>query len=385
MKKTISILAAALMSLAAIAQPGPRPGEGPQEPVTKHGDPDEKVLIAYVFGDRQMPDPTYLTHINYAFGHVNETFDGVLLHPKDSAMLMNITALKKDYPHLKVLLSIGGWGSGRFSEMVTDPKLRMSFAKDCKRVVDEFDLDGIDIDWEYPTSNAAKISCAPTDTDNYTLMMRDIRKCIGKDKLLTQATVANARFIDFKAVDKYIDYTNAMTYDLGNAPYHNSTLHRSGLTQPNQMSVEEGILAHLSAGVPKEKLVLGMPFYGHVSRFFPRRGFNSATSTVYIGYTYHWDPIAKVPYLTDDETGEMVNGFEDQKSLYYKAKYALDMGLKGAMYWAYNGDTPAGDYRRTVYQVLNGLDCGLVLQKPAEPGRQAVQTPMMDPPQPANR
>lgn len=116
--------------------------------------PDGPVVIAYVTdNDRAvMPDPTVMTHINYAFGHVNKTFDGVRI--SNPERLHKISALKSQNPNLKVMLSIGGWGSGRFSEMAADPKLRKSFAKDCARVMKEFNLDGIDIDWEYPSQGS---------------------------------------------------------------------------------------------------------------------------------------------------------------------------------------------------------------------------------------
>ena len=145
----------------------------------QRADSDKKIVVAYVTAwSKIMPDSKMMTHINYAFGHVNDTFDGVRVDNPDR--LKQIAALKKENPELKVLLSIGGWGSGRFSEMAADQKFRKSFAKDCQRIVKEFKLDGIDIDWEYPTSSAAKISSSPQDTENFTLLMRDIRKAIGK-------------------------------------------------------------------------------------------------------------------------------------------------------------------------------------------------------------
>jgi chitinase len=99
-----------------------------------------------------MPDPAYVTHINYAFGHVNDTFDGIRIDNENR--LKSLAGLKKTAPKLKIMLSVGGWGSGRFSEMAATAENRKKFARDCLRVVNEFKLDGIDIDWEYPTSNA---------------------------------------------------------------------------------------------------------------------------------------------------------------------------------------------------------------------------------------
>lgn len=311
---------------------------------------ENKVVLAYVISRQDpLPDPRYITHINYAFGHVNETFDGVNI--ENPRLLKKIARLKRRHPHLKVMLSIGGWGSGRFSEMAADSLNRAAFAADCKKVVRKYRLDGIDIDWEYPTSSAANISSSPEDTQNYTLMMRDLRSALGPDKILSQATVCAAKYIDFKAVDPYVNYTSAMTYDLGWAPYLNSPLYPSDLLQPESMSASEGIEQHLAAGVPPEKLVMGLAFYGRGVKGFPRR--QDLTKLHQLeGYRYHWDRYAMNPYLTDAATGEFAFGYENEVSLAVKVQYALDRGLLGVMYWQYGGDNEEGDLRRTVYETL---------------------------------
>ena len=144
-------------------------------------DNDGKVILAYVTSwSSVMPNPQMVTHINYAFGHVDSTFQGVKVD--NPQRLRQIARLKKKNPHLKVMLSVGGWGSGRFSEMAADPAKREKFAKDCRRVVRKFNLDGIDIDWEYPTVSAAGISSSPDDTENFSLLMQDLRKSVGKKK-----------------------------------------------------------------------------------------------------------------------------------------------------------------------------------------------------------
>ena len=207
----------------------------------------QKVVIAYVTSWSEiMPNPALVTHINYAFGHVNDTFNGVRIN--NEKRLKQIVALKKQKPELKVLLSIGGWGSGQFSEMAADEQNRLSFAKDCQRIVQEFGLDGIDIDWEYPTSSAAGISSSPDDTDNFTLLMRDIRQAIGKNKLLTMASVASAQYVNFRASLNDIDFVNIMSYDMANAPKHHSGLYRASIT--GWLSCDEAVKAHLASGVP---------------------------------------------------------------------------------------------------------------------------------------
>lgn len=311
--------------------------------------PAEKVLVAYVtsWSERDV-DPQYLTHINYAFGHVDSTFAGVRVdNPK---RLKSIVALKKDYPHLKVLLSIGGWGSGNFSEMAADSVLRWRFAQDCAAKVEEFGLDGIDIDWEYPTTGVANISYSEHDTENYTLMMRDIRQAIGAEKLLTQATAASAQYIDFRAVELYINQTNVMAYDLGWAPYHNSPLYPT--ERMEKICVDDAVRLHLAAGVPPEKMVLGLAFYGRGKKGFPRQRDLTQAHLVEGDYTFCWDSKGQVPYIVD-ASGELVFGYENETSLAIKAEYILQQGLKGGMYWSYEGDNAEGDLRRTVFKVLN--------------------------------
>lgn len=90
------------------------------------------VIVAYVVsGSEVMPDPQLMTHINYAFGHVSKTFDGVDID--NGGRLRKIVELKRVKPSLKVVLSVGGWTSGRFSEMAADASLRRAFAKDSVR------------------------------------------------------------------------------------------------------------------------------------------------------------------------------------------------------------------------------------------------------------
>ena len=306
----------------------------------------DKVVIAYVTSwTHTIPDPTVMTHINYAFGHVNETFNGVGIDNPDR--LRKIVALKKKSPDLKVLLSVGGWGSGRFCEMAADSTFRRSFAVDCRRVVDAFKLDGIDIDWEYPTQSSARISSSPQDTRNYTLLMHDLRQQLG-DKLLTCATVASGEYIDFRSCIQYIDFVNVMSYDMGNPPYHHSALYPSDIT--NWMTTSTAINAHLAAGVPREKLVMGMPLYGR-----GKQGYSAEPDSTK-GVTEQWHSQSMVPYLVDAK-GEFVMGFENERSLGIKCQYIIDHRLRGGMYWEY-GDEKQEKLRNVICRILMRGEAG---------------------------
>ena len=302
----------------------------------------EPVVVAYVTSwTKVMPDPTVMTHINYAFGHVNEQFNGVRID--NEQRLRDIVSLKKQQPKLLVMLSIGGWGSGRFSEMAASEENRKAFAKDCQRVCQEFGLDGIDIDWEYPTQNSAGISSSPQDTENFTLLMRDLRQALGKKLWLTLASVGSAQYIDFRSCIQYLDMVNVMAYDMGSAPKHHAALYRSKNVGWNCAS--ECVEAHRKAGVPDSKIVLGMPFYGRgkdgVYMKYADRGKQTLKSM--------WDVNAKAPYLAN-ENGELAIGYENPRSIAVKCAYIKEQGLRGAMYWEYADDNERGELQRAVWQ-----------------------------------
>lgn len=294
--------------------------------------PAEKVIVGYVTSwSDVMPDPAHLTHINYAFGHVNETFDGVGISNPDR--LRRVVALKQSDPGLKIALSVGGWGSGRFSEMASTPERRKSFAEDCLRVVEEYGLDGIDIDWEYPGSNAAGISSSPDDTANFTLLMKQLRDTLGPNRLLTIATAASADYIDFRAVIPFVDFVNIMAYDMADAPLHHAALYPSENTP--KLTCDGAVKAHIAAGVPAGQLVLGVPFYGRGGK--ERRGADFKNIREGEGYTLVFDNVAKVPMMVNAD-GVPVMGYDDAHSLSLKCDYVLANDLRGVMYWDCNGD-----------------------------------------------
>ena len=307
----------------------------------------QKIVVAYVgAGSDVMPDYSLMTHIDYAFGHVNETFDGIRISRPEL-----LQAIVKGKGSVKVCLSIGGWGSGRFSEMAWTEAGRKAFAADCARVVREYGLDGIDLDWEYPGSSSAGICSAPQDKENFTLLMQEIRRAIGPDKLLTLASAANARYIDFQAILPIIDWVNVMSYDMGRPPRHNAALYRSSIAG---FTADGAIKRHLEVGIPKEKMVMGMPFYGHGNRKeYPDYVDWKDQQPPLEGLHEVWDEDARVPYYAD-ASGKMVLGFDNPRSIAEKCAYVIEQDLLGGMYWEYSCDNATLDLARTVAEKLLG-------------------------------
>ena len=328
--------------------PGPDNPDNPDNPDTPTpGDAGDFIIVGYAtYWDTTIPDPSLLTHINYAFAHIKSDFE--TLDIKTPKRLEKMAALKKTKPGLKVMLSVGGWGAGNFSEMAADATHRKNFCNNCLQAVKDYGLDGIDIDWEYPTSSSAGISASPNDTKNFTLLMQDLRETLGDSKLLTMASSANAKYVDFRSATQYMDFVNIMTYDMGKPPYHNAGLYKSSMTK---RSCEESVALHLQAGVPREKIVLGIPFYGHGN------GNEFTSETVdyneikFDGFIKRWDEQAKVPYLTNS-AGTMVLSYDDPISVGLKAEYVRDNSLRGAMYWNIEADDKDWSLSRAISSVL---------------------------------
>ena len=357
MKKILVVLvglicAVHLMGCEGLEQPNfivpiPKPEQQPndeEEPEDQTpdnpGTPDtptpspvgERVIVGYAtYWETRLPDPTLLTHINYAFALIKNDFES--LDVKKPDRLKKVVALKNQNPDLKVVLSVGGWGAGNFSEMADDANHRRKFAENCLAAVKTYGLDGIDIDWEYPSSSSAGISSSPLDVANFTLLMKDLREVLGPDKLLTIATYAGVKYYNLSACGQYLDFINIMTYDMGRPPYHHSALYSSSKTKNSCL---EAVEKHYNAGVPYEKLVLGVPFYGK-----PAEGesidYIELVSNYFNKYTRRWDSVSKVPYLVDG-SGTMVICYDDAESLALKADFIKEKGLLGAMYWSIEAD-----------------------------------------------
>ena len=319
------------------------PSDEPADPMD-----DDHIVVAYFTSwSTGTPDPTLMTHINYAFGHVSESFNSIKIDNPDN--LRKVAALKNTNPKLKVLLSLGGWGSGNFSELCADAKHRTDFAADCLRVIDDYGIDGIDIDWEYPGSSVADISSSPDDPANFVLLLKEIREAIGDSHLLTLASGASGTGLLFKELLPYVDYICIMAYDLVDPPKHHAPLFRSNLLA-GYITASECVDKHLSSGATADKLVLGVPFYGRgCDKYKKNEPFSGIT--VQAGCTEKWDDTAKEPYIVDSH-GSVVLGFENARSITCKRDYIKEKGLKGIMYWEYRYDDSQNTLRRAAAGML---------------------------------
>jgi chitinase len=352
-----------------------------------------KQIIAYIFPKDRVIAPgeiaaNKVTRINYAFANLQ---NGVIVEgfAHDAENFAALNSLKHDNPSLTVLVSVGGWTwSGNFSDMALTKRSRTLFIESAVKFVNKYNLDGLDIDWEYPGMTGNNNRFRPEDKQNYTLLLKELRqqfnregKKLHRHLVISIATGASTDFLEhteMAKVQRYVDTINLMSYDYYVPVWDKTTGHHAPLftnpVDPKKISADRTVHEYESAGVPANKIVLGVPFYGkswaNVSA--TNQGlFQAGTEapktylpysslvnmqTQNSGYVRYWDAKASAPFLYNPESKIFIS-YEDPESLAAKCKYVLDQKLAGIMFWEYSGDS-AGVLLRTI-------DTGLHRDAPA--------------------
>lgn len=359
----------------------------------------ESALKAATQADRRWPVPNRrhkssvrraaeaadrLTHLNYAFANVTEQGHVVLERRRDSVNLVRLSALKEDHPDLEILLSIGGWvWSDYFSNAALTDASRQRFARSAVALLDTYDLDGLDLDWEFPGQEGQDNVHRPEDAENFTRLLRTVRAHLeaqgeedgrtGDDRyLLTIAAGATERYLQHTHMAEAhasLDFINLMTYNFRGS-WSARTGHHANLYAPDDapqaLSAAASVEVWTGADVPGSKLVLGVPFYGRgwAGVRANNRGFHQpydeatgafsyeTLARAYVdqrGYTRHWDESARAPYLWNPDSSAFIS-YEDPESLRAKPAFVQTRGLGGMMYWQHTHDNGA---------LLKALDEGL--------------------------
>jgi chitinase len=338
--------------------------------------PARPVVAGYVFPDGAMLrpgeiDPTKLTRINYAFANIK---NGRMVpgYAQDAQNLAALTALRRENPSLTVLISVGGWSwSGGFSGLAQTPEGREIFVESVLDFIEKYDLDGVDVDWEFPGQPGAGHAYRKEDKRNFTLLVKALREGFDREtarmhrKLyLTIAAEASDEYLDHTEmadVARYVDAVNLMAYDFYIPGADRITGNLAPLflspRDPKQDSANKAVLAFEQAGVPARRIVLGVPFYGRAwanvadtDHGMFQRGkpaphadlpYSEIAGTMLgHGFTRYWDAASSVPYLYNPDQHIFVS-YEDPESLAAKCGYVLTHNLAGVMFWDYSDD-PGG-------------------------------------------
>lgn len=296
------------------------------------------IVGEYVLGNPENVDPLLLDFVIYAFALIQPNGS---LQVYSERYLQDLANLRLINPNLQVIMAIGGWGADGFSDAALTPKSRYDFAREVKKWVDRYDLDGIDIDWEYPGSGASGIKTRPQDTENFTLLLQALRDVLGPEAWLSVAGIADNAYIKNVQIDKIapiITHFNLMSYDFTagetgkNGSKHQSNLFPSDLAL-NNISVDLYINNLIDAGMPPEKILMGIPFYGRRGATFTKT-FDEIRKN-YLnknGYKVKWDNVAKAPYIVDP-AGQFFLSYDNALSIYFKGQYIYDNCLGGMFSW----------------------------------------------------
>lgn len=257
---------------------------------------------------------------------------------------------------IKVLLSIGGAGGGTYFPNVTaDSSSRAVFIKNIVSFLTTNHYDGVDIDWESPANSQ--------QTDQLTALVREMRlefDQLDTNWLITIAAPATDYFgqhFDYAALTQYVNWYNLMCYDFVGSwstySGHNSPLYASP-SDPVQAGADSNSFVYMTASrqVPAGKLMVGVPFYAvefNAPGLYAKLTNNSTSNPVYSdivddidsGWTYSWDNVSKVPYLTNSQLGKFIT-FEDTTSIKLKAEFSKRKGLGGMMIWELSQDVYGG-------------------------------------------
>ena len=335
-------------------------------PISKELTPDTQnpncpnlapIVMEYVLGNPKNIDIRFLDAIIYAFVEIDSS--GNLVVPAPS-FLRSMVRLKEEKPELLVIAAIGGWAADGFSDAALTPTSRYNFARNVQKLINDYKLDGIDLDWEYPGSSASGIKSRPQDRENFTLLITALRDVLGPNTWISVAGTGDSTYINNSVeIDKIaplITHFNLMSYDFtagetgSSGQKHQANLYDSALSLPGY-STDRYVRNLINAGMPSEKILLGVPFYGRLGATITKSYDELRKSYINKdGYEYRFDNDAKVPYLVRD--GEFAMSFDNEVSIFLKAQYVLENCLGGIFSWQSTFDQ-ANILARAMYESIN--------------------------------
>jgi len=341
---------------------------------------------------------SHYTHIDYFVAPVQDDPDKPF-KIEDEKNLLETVALAKAH-NVSISLCIGGWtGSKFFSVLVKTNRSRDKFATSLVRTIKKYNLDGVDLDWEYPGVAGEKGNIvSPADTANFLKFLRILRKKLGGDYRISAAVSvkglmgADGKYLkDTKAFSEVLDYITIMAYDIyvsgsgGKLSGPNAPLFDECSDPESKYSVSGGIETWTQSGFPARKMLLGLPAYGYaytllsselrptrfsgpqgktsllfqnVSAETPQGGSRSGSSGHWLyhelyldqklakdgtrgtaGYKRHFDHCTQTPFLFHQESKNLIV-YDDRQSIYEKTRYAKTNSLAGINFFDTTGDTP---------------------------------------------
>ncbi|WP_020672110.1 glycoside hydrolase family 18 protein [Amycolatopsis nigrescens] len=381
-RRSAALAAASLILTATVTGTGEAATPASPPPVSG------PVIGAYYAGGNSAEYPVAripadtITHLFYAFSTIEQ--GKCVVQPGAAADFAALAELKREHPKLRTLISIGGWGAGGFSDAALTTESRRQLASSC---IDLFfgqyrgSFDGIDLDWEFPVyGGPSEITDRPADRRNMTLLSQEFRgqldrlgrQCDARflltaalpaGRLQTDGPYDPAKSFDLRALGRVLDFVNLMTYDMGtgfstvatfNAPLREVAQDPLGQPMRRWNNVLGAVEYYRQHGVPADRLVLGVPFYGRgfqvrqagqdnglyqpYERTFDVGGWRNIQALLKDpAWQQHWHPVARSPWLYNAAERRFAS-FENPESIGIRARTAERNGLLGAFMWELSQD-----------------------------------------------
>jgi chitinase len=322
-----------------------------------------------------------ITHLLYAFADIKSDGEVVSSDPQSDiykrfetdkesptehnafGCVKQVYLLKKKNRRMKTLLSIGGWTyskQGKFQNAAKSEESRKRFASSAVKLLADWGMDGVDIDWEYPTTDE--------ETKQFVLLLKETRAALDKyaqdnkqkyHYLLTIAVSADPKTFGIQRLeemDPLLDAWHLMAYDYAGSWDKTSGNQANIFPDPDNMAAtkfntEEAVQGYTARGIPPSKIVLGLPLYGRsflqtsgLGAPFTSTGAGSVEKGIWLyrdlprsGAKVYFDAAVGATHSYDAATEELVS-FDDERSARRKATYVLERGLGGAVFWEASGD-----------------------------------------------
>jgi len=339
---------------------------------------EQKIICYYIHGDGDVNnvDTQTCTHVHYSFVTLDE---GSLLMrfqngANDNGDLQKVMSLRSKNGNLRIIAAIGGGSDNgeKYSRMVSNPGSRTNFVKNAVTFLNQNNFDGLDFDWEYPACPQTNCDAAhKADKANFASLLWELRAAFNANKkyLSLSAAVNAGKWLtdnayDYTTMGSALDYVNVMTYDNA-GPWMTVTGHHAGFGWATQ-----GVQFWASTGVPKSKILLGVPFYGiSFSLKDPgQHGIGAPASSN--GGTIMYKDICnnvkrngwKKERPSDGPiayNGNQWVGYDDPISAAAKAKWVRDNGFGGILVWQVDQDDINAQCCSTAKPMIKALGFGL--------------------------
>lgn len=373
--------------------PQPGPFTDNKQQVLSHSEASPYKSVLYfcnwaIYGRKHFPEDipaARLTHVLYAFCNVNPSTGEVGLTDKwadldcaanstnqgSGGCLGRFAEIRQNYPNLKILLSIGGWSySQAFGQGVSTPERRRKFVESALTLMNDHNLDGLDLDWEYPNSELeASIYVEILRMLRMELDAEALRQGLSRHQfdlsIAAPAGPQQVKVLKIHEMDPYLSFWNLMAYDFA-GPWSSLVQYQSNLY--GEISADGAVKHYISQGVDPKKIVLGMPVYGRafantqgLGQSFSGTGEGSWEQGVWDykalplnGSQEHVDDQSVSAYCYDSSR-ELFVCYDNAETVAMKAEYAKRERLGGGMWWESSADYPVDNPRSLIGAFTNTM------------------------------